>query len=121
MSFSAEDLVGTGADQHTLQSLCKKANDIDDSIKMEADVPSKLADGILPVLNLGLWMDNNQVGYTFYQKPCTSPYAVIYSSALSKKQKRETNQSISAFDGRLMMHILVMIMSHLEPNFPNPK
>ena len=58
------------------------ANGIDKEIQMTSDVPSAHQDGTLPVLDLGLKMVGNQVVWEFYSKPCTSPYAILYRSAL---------------------------------------
>ena len=66
------------------------ANGIDKDIQMTSDVPSVHQDGILPVLDLGLRMVGNQIVWEFYSKPCTSPYTILYRSALSSKQKRES-------------------------------
>ena len=85
--LSDETLSG---DQLTFLALTGIANDIDDDIQMESDVPSQHQDGYLPVLDLKVKVVNNKVEYLFYSKPCSSPYTIMYASALSSKQKRET-------------------------------
>ena len=57
---------------------------------METDVPSAHGNGRLPVLDLNLFVESNKVKFSFYSKPCSSPYIIMYSSALPAKQKRET-------------------------------
>ena len=62
MIFSPEDpsreLPG---DQRTFLALVKIAHGLEMDIRMEMDVPSVHQDGILPVLDLGLKVVNNQV------------------------------------------------------------
>ena len=77
-------------DQRTFLTLVDMANGLDKDIQMEMDVPSVHQDATLPVLNLGLKVVRNQVEWTFFSKPCTSPYTIHYRSANSMKQKRET-------------------------------
>merc|ERR1711954_544945 len=91
MTFSqGERDMDQSGDLHTFQVLTELANGIDPDIQMESDVPSAHGNGRLPVLDLNLFVESNQVKFSFYSKPCSSPYTVMYQSALPAKQKRET-------------------------------
>ena len=74
-------------DQRTFLALVEIANGIDRDIQMTSDVPSVHQDGTLPVLALSLKVVDNQVIWTFFSKPCTSPYTILYRSALSEKKR----------------------------------
>ena len=45
---------------------------------------------ILPVLDLGLKVVNNKVISHFYLKPMSSPYQMLYTSAIPQKTKRDS-------------------------------
>ena len=47
---------------------------------MEVDVPSMHENGCLPVLDLGLSVNNNKIKTSFYSKPMSSPYQIHYIS-----------------------------------------
>ena len=49
----------TPADYQTFRVLKQVADSINSNIIMEIDVPSSHEDGRLPVLNLGMWVNNN--------------------------------------------------------------
>ena len=66
------------------------ANGIDKDIQMEFDVPSLHREGRLPVLDLHLFIKDNVVKTSFFSKPISSPYTILFQSALSTKQKRNT-------------------------------
>ena len=84
------DTAAVEDDLYTFQILMGIANGIDPDIQMEVDVPSAHGNGRLPVLDLNIFVESNQVKFSFYSKPCSSPYTVMYQSALPAKQKRET-------------------------------
>ena len=64
--------------------LTKIANELDTSIVMTGDLGTLLQDGNLPVLDLGLFVKDNKIEFGFYQKPCNTPYTILFKSALSK-------------------------------------
>ena len=80
----------TPDDLYTFLVLQEIANSINVDIQMDADIASNHQDGHLPVLDLELKVVDNKVKYLFYSKPCSSPFTILYRSALSAKQKRET-------------------------------
>ena len=42
------------------------------------------------MLDLSLWVEDNNVRNSFYAKPMASPYAIKYASALSLKTKKSS-------------------------------
>ena len=67
------------------------ANSIDPAIQVEIDFPSKKADKMMPILDMQMAMDaNNLVKYKFYRKPQSNKYTMMARSALSNKTKRST-------------------------------
>ena len=72
------------------------ANGVDDMIKFTVDVPSNYSSNKMPVLDLQVWLDeNNRVRYTFYEKPMKSNMVIDKSSALpySMKMKALTQET----------------------------
>ena len=57
---------------------------------MEIDTPSLNETGRLPVLDLGLFVQNNKIKTSFYSKPMSSPFTIHFRSAISKRIKRDT-------------------------------
>ena len=57
---------------------------------MTFDIPDYHPDGKIPVLDLKIWIDNNQVRYTFYKKEESSRYKILKRSALSNSTKHDT-------------------------------
>ena len=78
-------------DFRTITILCEIANSLDPYIKMEGDCPSNHVSGRLPVLDVGMWIDEaSKVQFSFFKKPMSSPYVNLYRSALPSKTKRES-------------------------------
>ena len=75
-------------DARTFSILREIANEIDVNIQMEVDVCSWHEDGRLPVLDLGMFVANDCVEYSFYRKPVNSPFQILYRSALNNQTKR---------------------------------
>ena len=65
------------------------ANSIDPMINFTVDVPSDNDDGKVPMLDVKVWIDNddNQVNYIFYQKPMKNRRVTMKSSAMPYRQK----------------------------------
>ena len=82
--------VGQEEDARTFGVLREIANSLDTDIQMTVEVPSDFADRRLPVLDLALWVNDNQVQFSFFKKPMSSPYVNIWRSAISKKTKRDS-------------------------------
>ena len=81
---------GRQPDQKTFDILREVANTLDQDIQMEVDVPSKNQSGKLPVLDLGLSVEDGKIKHSFYSKPMASPFLIKYSSAISSRTKRDS-------------------------------
>ena len=66
------------------------ANSIEECIKVTFDVPEMNTTNMLPVLDLEVWVADNQVRHRFYQKTVSSEYTIINRSALSSSTKTST-------------------------------
>ena len=78
-------------DLRTLSVLRDIANSIDKNIIMEPDVPSLHPNGRVPVLDLEVWVDEmNKIQHSFFKKPVSSPYTILYNSALPAQTKRNS-------------------------------
>jgi len=77
-------------DLRTLKVITEIANSLDDDIQLTFEVPSQQEDERLPVLDLGLKVVNNKVQHYFYKKPMSSPFAILYESAISAQTKRNS-------------------------------
>ena len=72
-STRPEDLI-------TMEVVRDIANDIDDMIKFTIDVPTNHSDGKMPVLDLKVWLEDNKIRYTFYEKPMKSSKVIEKNS-----------------------------------------
>ena len=78
-------------DEITMKIFGDIANSIDPAIQVEIDFPSKKPDKMMPILDMKMTMDNNNmVKYKFYRKPQSNKYTMMERSALSSKTKRST-------------------------------
>ena len=78
-------------DQRTFQILKDISNSIDRNIQMEFDVPSLHSSNRVPVLDLEVWVDvENKIQHSFYSKPISSPYTILYRSAVPAQVKRNS-------------------------------
>ena len=74
-------------DLRTMNLLKTIANDITECVKFTVDCPSLNQDGRVPVLDLGVSVEDGQVVHDHYEKPCASKFVIPYKSAHSKKMK----------------------------------
>ena len=77
-------------DSFTMNVLLDIANTLDQNIQLTGDCPSKNQSKRLPVLDLEIWVENDKVEFSFYQKPMSSPYVNLFRSALPIKTKRNS-------------------------------
>ena len=77
-------------DYRTARILNEIANTLDDELQFTFDVPSENADGKLPVLDLAMWIENDQVTNVFYKKKVSSIFTVLKRSAVSNRTKLNT-------------------------------
>ena len=64
------------------------ANTILPCIQVEEDVPSAHMSGKMPVLDLEVWVDGDQIRHQFFRKPVANTKLVLNKSALSTGSKR---------------------------------
>ena len=64
------------------------ANSINGNIQVTIDTPERDSEGRLPVLDLKVWIMNNNVVYTFYKKKVSSFYTILRRSAISDNIRR---------------------------------
>ena len=69
------------------------ANTLMDRIVMVEDCPSNHKNGMMPVLDLQVWIDpeNNKIRWQHYRKPVSNPLLTLKISALPDKIKRCTH------------------------------
>ena len=89
---------GTAPDKRTMLLFMAVGNSIHPSIQLEVDYPSQHGDGKLPVLDLKMWVEENEknreqrgyqvVMHEFYAKEVSSKSVVNAKSALSWGSKR---------------------------------
>ena len=74
-----------------MKVLNKIADSIDDMLKFTIDFPSKYEDKRMPVLDLKVWLENdNTVNYIFYEKPMKSNFVIDKLSALPYSMKMKS-------------------------------
>ena len=66
------------------------ANGIEDDIIMSFDSPAKNGSGWMPILDLQIRVVDSKVEFMFYEKPMTSDFVILKSSAVSWGVKRAT-------------------------------
>jgi len=80
---------GVASDVITARVVSEVANLIEDDIEMTYDTPSNSSDGMMPVLDIKVWMDeSSKVKFKFYEKGMTSKVTVLKDSALTWTAKK---------------------------------
>ena len=74
-------------DLRTMNLLKSISNTINDCIQYTVDCPSLNTDGRVPILDLGVSVEDGKVVHDHYEKPCASKFVIPYSSAHSRKMK----------------------------------
>ena len=77
-------------DIRTFKVLCQIGNTIDPNIQLEPDAPSLHGDGILPILDLKVWVENGTIRHRHYRKEVASKKVIMERSAVSNRTKRDT-------------------------------
>ena len=75
-------------DERTAAFLCEVANSIHPSITLKSDFPSTNTDNMMPLLDLKLWVEEDQIMFCFYSKEMSSKFFIPFRSAHSKSMKR---------------------------------
>ena len=90
-AWSDEDF-GVASDVRTARVMVDVANSLDEDIQMTFDCPSSNGDGKMPVLDLKMWMCDEEgvkkVKFCFYEKPMAAKVTVLKESALSWRVKK---------------------------------
>ena len=69
--------------------LCEVANTLDEDLQMTYNVPSFHDSRRLPVLDLEMFVDEvGNLSFSFYSKPISNPFCILYRSAISANMKR---------------------------------
>ena len=82
-----EEDEGVEDDLRTMNLLKTIANDITQCVQFTVDCPSLNQDRRVPVLDLGVSVEDGQVVHDHYEKPCASKFVIPYTSAHSKQMK----------------------------------
>ena len=71
-----------------MEEVAKVASSIHPSIMVTCDYPSKHLTGRMPLLDLEVWVDEEEkVMFNFFEKPMASRFTIPVSSAHNWKQK----------------------------------
>ena len=68
-------------DLRTMNLLKSISNTINDCIQYTVDCPSLNTDGRVPILDLGVSVEDGKVVHDHYEKPCASKFVIPYRSA----------------------------------------
>ena len=80
---------GVASDVVTARVVSEVANLIENDIDMTYDEPSSSSDGMMPVLDVKVWMDEDfKVKFKFYEKEMASKVTVLKDSALTWTSKK---------------------------------
>ena len=74
-------------DLRTMSVLRDICNQVDDNIQMTIDVPSQYPNKRLPVLDLEVFLVQDQIEFSFYRKPMANPIVNLYRTAISNRVK----------------------------------
>ena len=74
-------------DWRTMEELRKISNTVYGCVQFTVDCPSSHQAGMVPVLDLQMFVQDGLVKYHFYEKPCASKFVIPENSAHSKKMK----------------------------------
>ena len=87
-AMAVQDIL-TPDDERTMKIIRDVGNSIHESTQLEYDCPSLHADNKMPILDLKVWVnEQNTIMHEFYAKDVSSKAVVNYSSALPDNVKR---------------------------------
>ena len=79
-------------DEKVMKRIQKIGNMIHQSIQLTYDCPSKNEDGKLPILDVKMWVEEEEgrqtIAHEFYQKEISTKHVIHSRSAMPRKQKR---------------------------------
>ena len=79
---------GVPGDQRTAELVAKVANNIFKFIQVTSDYPSKHTSKMVPILDLQVGVNNNEITWQFYRKKMANFLVLTERSAMSDRQKR---------------------------------
>ena len=77
-----EEDLATSPDLRTMREVVKMGNTIDPMVQLTGDCPSNNNSGKMPVLDLQIWTEGEQVLYEHYRKPMANKLLMLEMSAL---------------------------------------
>ena len=84
-----ESDLGIKEDKRTAELTAEIANTIHPSIQVKPDYPSNHIGGRMPLLDMQIWVDkDNLIQHVFYEKEVASKFLIPFRSAHSTKQKK---------------------------------
>ena len=82
--------------ERTAKVIANIANSLDQSIQVTIDTPERNGDLRLPVLDLRVWICNNQIVHSFLKKAVSSLFTILKRSAIFQEGiKRISHISLS--------------------------
>ena len=75
-------------DVRTAREVAKMGNSINPMIQLTADCPSSNPSGMMPLLDIQVWVEDNKVMYQHYRKPMANPLLMLELSAMPASMKR---------------------------------
>ena len=78
------------SDVRTTRILNQIANTLENDIQLTFDAPSLHPDGKMPVLDMKIWVEENRIKYTFYNKEVASKFTIMKRSAIPDSTKKHT-------------------------------
>ena len=78
------------ADERTAELYGKIANNVSNFVNVTVDYPSRNESQWMPLLDLQVQIQDNQIMYKFYKKPVANPRLMLEKSAMPKNVKRSS-------------------------------
>ena len=75
-----------------MQEFVKLGSSINPDIKLTGDCTSHKSTGMMPALDIQLWMKEKKVRHQHYRKPTANSLVMMRCSAMPKKIKRTSRQ-----------------------------
>ena len=75
-------------DVRTAREVAKMGSSINPMIQLTADCPSSNPSGMMPLLDIQVWVEDNKVMYQHYRKPMANPLLMLELSAMPASMKR---------------------------------
>ena len=83
-----EEDLHTAPDIRTSREVARMGSSISPMVELTADCPSSNPSGMMPCLDLQVWVEGNTVLYQHYRKPMANPLLMLEMSAMPASMKR---------------------------------